>query len=219
MTIKRFSRAKDYRKGVISSRRSTPRRGNRVAAAESILGETVCRAMKTRNSEGRGERGRATSVALLRRLRRRTSDVENCGGRSCELTATTAAATSRCSTPSAIIRVIADNLFRGNRGECAAHGGPVAGNLVNIHVRIKPLAPVSGPTDRKEDGEERGNARLSRRMRKRGCEVDGGKTSRRTCGLVQLFSLCYVTSAVTGFSGSALAWKGHVPFFAFVIQE
>lgn len=69
------------------------------------------------------------------------------------------ATSRRRSTPSAIIRVIADNLFRGNRGECAAHGRPVAGNLVNIHVRIKPLASVSGSTDRKEDGEERGDAR------------------------------------------------------------
>lgn len=61
---------------------------------------------------------------------------------------------SRRSTPSAIIHVIVDNLFRWNHGECTAHVGPVAGNLVNIHVRIKPLASVSVDGS-KGNGEER----------------------------------------------------------------
>ncbi|CAL1684339.1 unnamed protein product [Lasius platythorax] len=64
-------------------------------------------------------------------------------------------AASRRSTPSTIIHVIADNLFRRNRGECTAHGGLVAGNLVNIHVRIKPLAPVSaGRIEGKRRGDD-----------------------------------------------------------------
>lgn len=120
---------------------------------------------------------------------------------------------SRRSTPSAIIHVIVDNLFRRNRGECTAHVGSVAGNLVNIHVRIKPLASVSADRS-KGNGEERhGRGEDARRK---------GKTSCRTCGLVQLFSLCYVTSVVTGFSPRLIRKTEllFLPFFfVFVIQE
>lgn len=72
---------------------------------------------------------------------------------------------TRHSTPSTIIHVIADNLFRRNRGECTAHSGLVAGNLVNIHVRIKPLAPVSAG---RIEGKRRGGDTEGERTRRGG---------------------------------------------------
>lgn len=72
---------------------------------------------------------------------------------------------TRHSTPSTIIHVIADNLFRRNCGECTAHSGLVAGNLVNIHVRIKPLAPVSAG---RIEGKRRGGDTEGERTRRGG---------------------------------------------------
>lgn len=51
----------------------------------------------------------------------------------------------------------------------------MAGNLVNIHVRIKPLASVSGTTDRKEDGE----ATRRERATERDGEEEGVRGGRR----------------------------------------
>lgn len=119
---------------------------------------------------------------------------------------------TRHSTPSTIIHVIADNLFRRNRGECTAHSGLVAGNLVNIHVRIKPLAPVSDGSK----GNGRGGDTEGERNAARWTE---GKTScRRRVASVQLFSLCYVTSVVTGFSPRTRP-EDPASFFAFVIHR
>jgi hypothetical protein len=93
------------------------------------------------------------------------------------------------STPSAIIRVIVDNLFRGNRGGRTTWYTRVAGNLVNVHIRIKSLVPM-GIGVEIEENEHGRREDASRTQTKSSC---------RTRSLVQLFSLCYVISAATGF--------------------
>lgn len=115
----------------------------------------------------------------------------------------------RRSTPSAIIHVIVDNLFRGNRGECTAHVGSVAGNLVNIHVRIKPLAPVS-VNGSKGNGEERTRGR-----------DEGARWTRRRQNLVSdVWPRSIILSLLRHFRGNRVLSPAHpedrasFPFFS-----
>lgn len=137
----------------------------------------------------------------------RAGDAENCGGQ-------IGTGWRGRSTPSTIIRIIADNLFRRNRGECTAHSGLVAGNLVNVHVRIKPLAPVSaGRIEGKwrgDDTEGEWTRRGWRRAKSRVADVCPPRS--------------IILTLLRHFRGNRILFPGssarpRAPFFAFVIHE